>query len=85
MDELKDLDIDRALFPERPLPAGRVKESDIKASLVAVIVIYLGANAVHGLTLLAAVVITAYALLMFKRFFAEEAHQKQPAVDIGNP
>jgi len=75
MDELKDLDIDRALFAERPLPAGRVKESDIKTSLVGVIIIYLGANAVHPLTLLAAGVITMYALLMFKRFFAEEAHQ----------
>lgn len=75
MDELKDLDIDRALFAERPLPSGRVKESDIKTSLVGVIIIYLGANAVHRLTLLAAVVITAYALLMFKRFFAEQAHQ----------
>jgi len=76
MDELKDLDIDRTLFPERALPAGRVKESDIKASLAAVIVIYLCTNAVHGLTLLAAIVIAAYALLMFKRFFAEEAHRK---------
>jgi len=75
MDELKDLDIDRALFAERPLPSGRVKESDIKTSLVVVIVIYLGTNAVHRLTLVAAVVITAYALFMFKRFFAEQAHQ----------
>jgi 4-hydroxybenzoate polyprenyltransferase len=75
MDELKDLDIDRALFAERPLPSGRVKESDIRTSIVGVIIIYLGANAVHRLTLLAAVVITAYALLMFKRFFAEQAHQ----------
>ncbi len=75
MDELKDLDIDQVLFADRPLPSGRVKESDIKTSIVVVIVIYLGANTIHLLTLVAAVVITAYALLMFKRFFAEQAHQ----------
>lgn len=75
MDELKDVEIDQALFAERPLPSGRVKHSDIKISLVAVILIYLGANAFHQLTLIAAVVITGYALLMFKRFFAAEAHR----------
>ena len=36
MDELKDADIDRELFPDRPLPSGRVLESDIKRSLAAV-------------------------------------------------
>jgi hypothetical protein len=75
MDELKDLEIDQLLFAERPLPSGRVKQSDIKTSLMAVILIYLGANAFHRLTLIAAVVITGYALLMFKRFFAAAAHR----------
>lgn len=75
MDELKDLEIDQLLFAERPLPSGRVKQSDIKTSLMAVILIYLGANALHRLTLIAAVVITGYALLMFKRFFAAAAHR----------
>ena len=75
MDELKDKDIDEALFAERPLPSGRVKESDIRTSLVGVITIYLGANAVHVLTLGAASVIIVYALLMFRRFFAERAHR----------
>jgi 4-hydroxybenzoate polyprenyltransferase len=75
MDELKDLEIDQVLFAERPLPSGRVKQSDIKISLMVVILIYLGANAVHGLTLFAAGVITIYALLMFKRFFAAGAHR----------
>ncbi len=75
MDELKDADIDRVLFADRPLPSGRVRERDIKTSLAVVIVIYLGANAVHPLSLIAAGVITVYALLMFKRFFAEQAHR----------
>ena len=29
MDELKDEDIDRRLFPDRPLPSGRVLRTDI--------------------------------------------------------
>lgn len=69
MDELKDREIDLALFKERPLPSGRVRESDIRASLAVVIVLYLGANAVTRPTLLAAVVVLGYALLMFKYFF----------------
>jgi 4-hydroxybenzoate polyprenyltransferase len=75
MDELKDRDIDAALFAARPLPSGRVRVSDIRWSLVAVIVLFLGINAVHRLTLFAAAMITGYALLMFRRFFAEKAHR----------
>lgn len=69
MDELKDREIDMVLFKERPLPSGRVRESDIKASLAVVIVLYLGANAVTRPTFLAAVLVMGYALLMFQYFF----------------
>jgi len=75
MDELKDRDIDAALFAGRPLPSGRVHDSDIKISLVVVIVLFLAANAVHVLTLLVAAAIVGYTLLMFRRFFAEQAHR----------
>jgi len=76
MDELKDADIDRALFSDRPLPSGKVRESDIRYSLVLVILLFVGANAGNGLTLAAALMLTGYALLMFKRFFAEQAHRR---------
>ena len=33
MDELKDRDVDRELFPSRPVPSGRVRVSDIVACL----------------------------------------------------
>jgi len=75
MDEIKDADIDRVLFGDRPLPSGRVRESDIKVSLALVIALFVGANAGDPLTLTAACVLTAYALLMYKRFFADQAHR----------
>jgi len=70
MDELKDRDIDRRLFPERPLPSGRVLESDIRRSLAGAIVLYLGANAYAAQVFLSAVLVLGYAGLMFRRFFA---------------
>ena len=76
MDELKDADIDRALFADRPVPSGRVLESDIRSSLVLVIALFLLLNGLSIPTLTAALILTAYALLMFKRFFADEAHRR---------
>jgi 4-hydroxybenzoate polyprenyltransferase len=70
MDELKDREIDRALFRERPLPSGRVTEPDIAWSLVAMCVLFLAPNAASRPTLLAAAGVLAYAFLMFGYFFA---------------
>jgi hypothetical protein len=69
MDELKDREIDQALFKERPMPSGRVHESDITSSLAAVSILFLGANAGSWRTSLAASVVLFYAFLMFKFFF----------------
>ena len=69
MDELKDKDIDRRLFPGRPLPSGRVRESDIRLSLGAMILLYLLANSQARVPLVGALIVLGYALLMFKRFF----------------
>jgi 4-hydroxybenzoate polyprenyltransferase len=69
MDELKDRDIDRDLFPDRPLPAGRVFERDIKASLGLAIAAYLGVNLLVGTAFLSALIVLGYALLMFRLFF----------------
>jgi 4-hydroxybenzoate polyprenyltransferase len=70
MDELKDRDLDRRLFPGRPLPSGRVRDSDIRGSLAAAIVLYLGANAYSLPVFLSAALVMGYAGLMFRRFFA---------------
>jgi hypothetical protein len=69
MDELKDLDTDRELFSERPLPSGRVCQSDIGFSLGVMILLVLLPNAVAGNAFLAALGMLCYALLMFRYFF----------------
>lgn len=70
MDELKDEEIDRRLFPERPLPSGRVYESDIRFTLVAMALLYLLGNLYSIETAISALLVLGYSLLMFKRFFA---------------
>jgi 4-hydroxybenzoate polyprenyltransferase len=69
MDEFKDRDIDRALFPERPFPAGRVFESDLRVTLAAAIILYLGLNLTLGASIWAALAVFAYLCLMFRFFF----------------
>jgi hypothetical protein len=72
MDEIKDKEIDRELFPERPVPFGRVLESDILISLYAVIGFYLLANIGSLPSFLLALAVIGYAALMYKRFFLPE-------------
>ena len=69
MDELKDKEIDQELFCDRPLPSGRVFESDIKLSLSFVIGCYLLVNVWMGNAFFMALGLLCYALLMFKFFF----------------
>lgn len=69
MDELKDKDLDEDLFSERPLPSGRVRESDISFSLIALIVLFITINVFNWITLLAALTVLCYTLLMFRYFF----------------
>ncbi|MDJ0951595.1 MAG: hypothetical protein QNJ94_22005 [Alphaproteobacteria bacterium] len=76
MDEIKDTDIDRALFPERPLPSGRVRLSDIRISLVAAIGLFLLANLFAGWAFWSALIVLGYALLMFRLFFIPDLLRK---------
>jgi len=69
MDELKDREIDLELFSGRPLPSGRVLESDIRLGLVVVGALYLAANILVAQVFLVALCVLGYALLMFKYFF----------------
>lgn len=73
MDELKDEAIDRELFPDRPLPSGRVLSSDIKKTLAGAIFLYLIAHLFAGPALWSALFVLGYSWLMFKRFFAPDA------------
>ncbi len=76
MDELKDKDLDEALFSERPLPSGRVRESDISFSLIALIVLFITINVFIWVTLLAALTVLCYTLLMFRYFFIPKILRK---------
>lgn len=69
MDELKDTTTDRALFPERALPSGKVLESDIRFSILVSVSLYISVNVFRPESLAAAVVLIGYAFLMFKWFF----------------
>nr|WP_321464620.1 UbiA family prenyltransferase [uncultured Desulfobulbus sp.] len=69
MDELKDREIDRQLFAQRPLPSGRVRESDIVTSLTSVILLFLLAHLWIPRVLWITLILLGYSLLMFKYFF----------------
>lgn len=82
MDELKDKEIDRRLFPERPLPSGRVLESDIRLSLVAVTLLYVGSNLHSPVAGTSAILVLGYTLLMYKRFFVPELLKKSLLITL---
>lgn len=82
MDELKDKDIDRQLFPDRPLPSGRVLESDIRLSLVLVMALYLASNLRSPLVAASAAFVLSYALLMYRRFFAPTLLKKSLPITL---
>jgi hypothetical protein len=69
MDELKDKEIDRELFRQRPVPSGKVFESDIWFTLSLVIVLYVTINLVMDKVLWMSLVVLGYTFLMFKYFF----------------
>ncbi len=82
MDELKDKDIDFALFHHRPLPSGRVLESDITFSLIVIITFYLAANLLAVKVFWMALFVLGYSLLMFKYFFIPHILRKYLLLNV---
>ncbi len=82
MDELKDKEIDRELFQERPVPAGKVFEPDIKFSLTAVIAFYVIVNLCYGKALWMSLVVLGYSFLMFKYFFIPRILRKHLLLNL---
>ncbi|MGR9073234.1 MAG: hypothetical protein ACU833_09245 [Gammaproteobacteria bacterium] len=72
MDELKDAEIDRKLFGERPLPSGRIYREDIVFGLCFVISVYLTFNLWIGEAFWTAAFVLSYQFLMFKHFFRRD-------------
>ncbi len=69
MDELKDRDVDRVLFPSRPLPSGRVRVSDVVGCLGLAVLAWIALHVGSGAAALSAAGVLLYALLMFRWFF----------------
>jgi 4-hydroxybenzoate polyprenyltransferase len=82
MDELKDEDIDRELFPDRPLPSGRVTSADIKGTLAGAMILYVVAHLLAGVALWTGLFVLGYSMLMFKRFFATELLRKSLIITL---
>lgn len=76
-DDLKDYKTDMRLFPDRPLPAGRVKKSDLMAAGVFFEAIAIGLNiAFMRENLLFCGILYAYGYLMSRWFFRKKKIQK---------
>ena len=69
MDELKDLQTDRRLFPDRPVPRGDVLVSDIRLLGVAAITVLFGLNLFVTGAVRMFLIIFGYSLLMHRYFF----------------
>ncbi len=76
-DDLKDIDIDKDLFPWRATPRKAVLKSDIQILSVFSFVVLVATNLLFGQkTILIFALMMVYALLTFKWFFAETFHRK---------
>ncbi len=68
-DDLKDYETDKKLFPDRPLPSGRVYKKDIVISCVIVQIIAFILNFLYMNNIIFFLVLYAYGYLMSKWFF----------------
>ena len=76
-DDLKDIDIDKDLFPWRATPRKAVLKSDIQILSIFSFVVLVLTNVLFApKTLTVFVIMMTYAILTFKWFFAEEFHRK---------
>jgi 4-hydroxybenzoate polyprenyltransferase len=82
MDELKDREIDQELFRNRPLPSGRVWESDIQFSLVVMTILYLAGNLLAVGAFWMAGLVLGYAFLMFRYFFIPRILRKHLLLNL---
>ena len=68
-DDLKDYETDKKLFPDRPLPSGRVKKSDIVISCIVVQAIAFILNFLFMNNIIFFLILYGYGYLMSKWFF----------------
>jgi 4-hydroxybenzoate polyprenyltransferase len=75
-DDFKDYKTDKILFPDRPLPSGRVQKSDLIALLVTSNVVSVTINLLFMNNLLFYILLMGYGTLMSVWFFARSKIQK---------
>lgn len=76
-DDLKDIEIDKDLFPHRATPRKAVLKSDIEAISLTSFLVLLNVNVFYGQpTLPVFALMITYCLLTFKWFFAERFHRE---------
>lgn len=71
-DDFKDYETDRLMFPQRPLPSGRVRKSDLRGLLVLVLAPALVLNFLWMNNLVWFLLLFGYGLAMSVWFFARE-------------
>jgi 4-hydroxybenzoate polyprenyltransferase len=77
MDEFKDYEIDRRLFPDRPLVTGLVTRSDLRVLGLSVVCALFLLNVWQGLLIFSTYLVCfAYTLLMFKFFFWQKVRER---------
>jgi 4-hydroxybenzoate polyprenyltransferase len=76
MDEFKDYNDDLVNFPQRPLPSGRVKKSDLKVLAAVCIGLMIGLSATSLELLVWGLAMLAFTGLMYKWFFLESTIRK---------
>lgn len=74
-DDLKDFETDQVLFPERPLPSGRVKKKDVIIICAIVQVITILLNILYINNIVFFVILYVYGYLMSKWFFQKSKIQ----------
>jgi len=68
-DEFKDFEVDKRLFPNRPLPSGRVFEKDLKILMAVTLIIAFAINFIWGKGLIGFLLLFFFGFLMLKYFF----------------
>ncbi len=81
-DELKDMAADRALFPDRPLPSGRVLPFDALLMMGLAIAAVIVLNAHRGAALLAALLVVGYILLLHFYLFIPRILLARPVLNL---
>ena len=75
-DDFKDYKTDLALFPDRPLPSGRVKKTDLAVLLISVNAAAITLNVIYMNNLVYYAALMLYGALMSVWFFARSKIQK---------